>query len=169
MSGHQPDISPNISQHRYPSDHDSQVLESERRHIWRVDGVEITGSDYPECLDRTHFDCDDCSFFFRDGRSDQCRLRKHRLEREQIWEDIQPLVIYERRRAEIGRVLQYELHAHGRELHYSVLTAILRERYPHLNGREHEIADVMRSTPKVFEKVSPGVYKVGSSHRPTRE
>lgn len=160
MDGHQLEISPHTPKHRYRTDHDSQVLERERDHIWRVDGVVMTGRDYPECLGRTHFDCDDCSFFFEDGRGDQCRLRKRRLEREQIWEDIQPLVAYEKRRMEISRALEHELRSHGRELHYSVLTAILRERYPQLNAREHQIADVMRSTPKVFEMVSPGVYKV---------
>lgn len=53
--------------------------------------------------------------------------------------------------------------------HYSVLTGIILERYPSLEVDEHEIGDVLRSMPKVFERVTPGVYKVSRAEHATQK
>lgn len=150
-----------------PMDHDFQVIVGERRHVHFVDDVEITGYDYPACLDHTSFDCEDCSFFFEDKRSDKCRLRRCRTERQEIWEEIQPLIAYQKRCMAISSAIQHELAAHGRELHNSVIIKMVMERYPLLEADERLICHALRSMPQMFEQVNPGVYRARTTDQAT--
>ena len=150
-----------------PVDKESQIVEGFQRHIYYIDGNRITGSDYPVCLDYEDFDCDDCTFFFEDNRSDKCRLLRRHRERQEIWEEIQPLIAYERQRKAIGRVIQHELAAHGRELHNSVIIKMVMERYPLLEADERLICHALRSMPQMFEQVSPGVYRARTTDQAT--
>jgi hypothetical protein len=132
-------------------------------HLW-IDGVHISPWDCPVCLKRENGRCVRCSFF--DPAS--CRLR-HDTELKCDLKSI--LDEYRERRAArlrrkttprlaILRALQAELRAHGRPLHYTVLTRIVADRYPRLQATETNVVRVMSSHPEMFEKTAEGVYQV---------
>ena len=68
------------------------------------------------------------------------------------------LTNYERRQALIDAIYD-ELKAHGRSLHYEVLTKIVRDRYPKLKIKSGSVLRLMSSAPEKFEWIDRGVYK----------
>ena len=139
-------------------DPDLQILEEEKYHFHRLDGVILTGSNYPVCLDHESFGCDDCDFF----DEEDCRLRRSRALREEIWAIVKPWAIYQTRRLELERVLQIELQSHGRPLHWTIIAQIIEARYPQLDASRAMIRRVL-GTSKHFEEAAPGVYQLAST------
>lgn len=144
-----------------------QILDEERFRIHYVDGVAISGKDYPPCLDSAVFDsgvldCDQCEFFI----DEECKLRRSATYRLAVWEIIEPWVEREKKRQErlerreaLRAVLAEQLEAHGRELHYSVIARMVQQRYPHLEATESLVLRILSSSPELFEQLGPGLYK----------
>jgi hypothetical protein len=139
-----------------------------RQRIHYVDDIPITGKDYPLCLGQRTFECDLCSFFFEGRLENECRLLRAKAERTAIWDAIRPWVAMEQRRDALRKALETELRTHGRELHYTVLVRIIRERYPNLRSvaTEYTVSRTLCSFPNTFERLVPGLYRLapGAAH-----
>ena len=133
----------------------NQILKEERFQVHYVDGVPITGRDYPVCLESDAFECDLCEFFF----DDECRLRRSKAYREAVWEVIEPWVEQEREKGTLRQAVADQLESHGRALHYSVIARMIRQRYPHLEATEARVLRVLYGCPELFEQLGPGLYK----------
>lgn len=151
-------------------DWEYQAFLEERNRTHHVDGVPVTGKDYPPCLNRRSFDCDACSFYFESRFEDECRLRRARAKRLAIWEVIRPWAEMEWRREALRKALEHELRMHGRELHYTVLVRMVRERYPHFreSATEYTISRILCASPETFERLAPGLYRLASGAEPSR-
>lgn len=133
------------------------IIEQERRHVYYLDGVPLTGLSYPTCLEQDQFDCSDCEFF----DEDDCPLRRSSYLRQDTWDVIEPWVAacrLQRQRPRLEAALQQELRAHGRPLHYTLIAQIIRERHPHLAASDHHIVRVLHASPQLFRKVAQGLY-----------
>ncbi len=144
---------------------EEQILLEERRRFTTFDGVTITGSNYPSCLEVNSLDCDDC-YFFPKGT---CGLRRSQYRRERLWDIIEPWVQRERARREweerLREAITAEVRGHGRELHYSVIAQMVRERYPGFEISDGTVYNFLHSRPQVFASVAPGVFKLVGSNR----
>jgi hypothetical protein len=133
-----------------------QILEEERLHIHYLDGVAITGSDYPLCLENDAFDCDQCQFFFDE---DECKLRRSKKYRKRVWGIIEPWVLHERKKNALRQAVADQLQGYGRALHYSIITRMVQDRYPQLNANEGQVLRVLWGCPDLFQQLGPGRYK----------
>ena len=147
------------AQLRHDLERELRVIEEERRHIVYVCDTPVGAEDYPPCLDRTDFDCESCSFIFRDPHRSGCYLRHNHDERKNIWEILGPWAEALRRRRLLLEAIEKELGAHGRELHYAVLTRMLQERHPALTPTEGAVLHALFRS-RSFVCVSPGVYRL---------
>ena len=135
---------------------------SRREHIW-VDGVRISPYNCPDCLKWGEFDCHHCAFF----APETCQLLHDPflmldtrtffvLYRERFEEQGAAQL---KRQQELIHAISSELQAHGRPLHYAVLTRMVTDRHPRLQVTEYGVLRIMSFHPDVFERVAEGVYK----------
>jgi len=128
----------------------------------RIGGVRITPDDCPDCLMFVECDCTLCDFFV----PETCPLRRD----PSIFYEVKAILdIYhqrqERRAAWLHRqrylisAVRRELQAHGRPLHYVVLTRMVADRYPELHASEHSVLRAMAYRPDIFERITEGVYQ----------
>lgn len=61
--------------------------------------------------------------------------------------------------ASISQIIHNELQAHGRPLHYTIITKIIQGRYPKIGITDRDIQRHLRQHSELFERVSPGVFK----------
>lgn len=64
-----------------------------------------------------------------------------------------------KRQKQLIHAIRSELQAHGRPLHYAVLTRMVADRHPKLQVSEHRVYKIMAYHPEVFERVTAGVYR----------
>lgn len=124
-----------------------------------IQGIRITPSDCPDCLQHDEFDCDECTFFI----PDDCRL----LHNPQMCTELRRHLDVARdrlrkernRRVALQKAILHELQTHGRPLHYTIVAQILVERHAHLSPRPLQILRVLQTSSTLFECVSEGTYK----------
>jgi hypothetical protein len=128
-----------------------------------VDGIRIHLFDEPKCLrtgqDNDASGCDYCDFF----SPINCLLKYD----EFLIEDLNRFkAIRLKKRVESARwgkaivqIILYELKAHGRPLHYSIIAKIIISRYPKLRLGEKSVYQFIILHPELFERVDPGVYR----------
>lgn len=133
-----------------------------RNHLW-IGDVEMTPWDCPPCLRGRRGNCPSCLYF--DPFS--CPISRNAA----LQEDVTVLFeIARQRRAEqraeryarwkeVALALRSELTAHGRPLHYSVLTKMLARRHRRLKVNEAEVIVALSRFPDMFEKIDEGVYR----------
>lgn len=132
-----------------------------------IDDVRINAFNMPKCLKLGYLlnftQCEKCSFF----SPYDCLLRS---EPELINElsifiisKRKKIVDYQKRKKAAIQAIFIELKAHGRPLHYTVLTSIIHKRHPSLGLTEFSVLKTMSSHPEVFEYVDVGLYKYKKS------
>jgi len=128
-----------------------------------IGGVSITSFDYPNCVEEGRTlhksQCYFCEFF---SVSD-CPIRRDPTilrdvialysQNRSYWQE------YQERRDEIIDAIYSELKAHGRPLHYEILTKIVCDRYPKLKLNSRKIVHIMGWHTGKFECIGEGVYK----------
>ncbi len=127
-------------------------------YVW-IDGIHISPDDCPDCLKYEGFDCDLCTFLI----PGTCKLLHDPI----FMQDVGLLfdIYRERREKQLQRqeailcVIQTELQAHGRPLHYTVLARMIADRYPTLPVTELGVLRIMALHPNIFEKITEGVYQ----------
>jgi hypothetical protein len=134
-----------------------------------IEDVRISAFSMPRCLKIGKIldfeSCDLCTFFAPREciiRSDPELLDELRIF---ITSRRMRIVDYRKRRNAKIRALLIELKAHGRPLHYSVLTQIVNKRHPKLGFTEGAVLRTMSKHPEVFENVDKGVYQNKKSKR----
>lgn len=128
-----------------------------------VDGLKIPANGGPPCLSGGNVvseeDCETCEYF----SSKECLLRYDSY----LFEELnQFLAIREEQQVQqikrskaISKIIHYELKAHGRPLHYSMISKIITSRYPKLHLSEKGIRRFMDWHRDLFERVEEGIYK----------
>lgn len=128
-----------------------------------VAGVKIAFDEPPSCLRvASDFDenaCDTCEYF----SPNECLLK---IDENLIGDlnritltGIERNVAANRRKNIIVTLVYEELKAHGRPLHYSVITKIITGRYPKLNVTEDSIYHLIHRHAEMFESIGEGVYQ----------
>lgn len=128
-----------------------------------VDEVRFTPFNGPPCVQpdqpQTSHQCDSCEYF----SPSNCLLRLD----EFLLDDINRLSairsehteIAEKKRRAITKAIYRELKAHGRALHYTVITKIMMARYPKFQLKAHSVYHYLVRHPELFERVDAGVYR----------
>lgn len=119
----------------------------------------ISSYDMPACIELGKFRCSTCTFF----SPQTCLLRNDPILLEEARRFIKPYqdgqIQDEKRRRQLIKIIQGELKAHGRPLHYSLLTQMIADRYPRIKPTEKSVLLLMSRRPGLFERVSEGVYR----------
>lgn len=128
-----------------------------------VDGVTISNSDAPICMqygsEFDEIDCEYCDFFTPDNcllRLDEYllddinRFNEMKVERQQR---------YLKRSKAISRIIHNELKAHGRPLHYKIISKIVNDRHPKIRVTDNGVYRFMIWHPNLFEPLGDGVYR----------
>ncbi|MEN4042128.1 MAG: hypothetical protein ROW39_07285 [Anaerolineaceae bacterium] len=158
----EPDDFYEVEEIEEPSESETQRTNSEYNRI-RINGISISLSDYPECFDSDDFDCEECDFCITDKYSTECRIADiETLEVTRIFFENyrNRYLAYPKHQEELIQAVRRELGGHGRPLHYSILTRIVGDRYPELRVSESKIIRIMTKHPRIFERVSEGVYRL---------
>lgn len=123
-----------------------------------IEGRYFSIEDCPDCITWEGYECDLCDFFV----PEDCPLLNDPFLLSDLRSDyLRRLRFIEERRLEqekLIRALVVELRAHGRPLHYSLLTRMIADRYPKLNPSLRSVSQTLSAHPNVFYKVVPGVY-----------
>ncbi|MBC7250088.1 MAG: hypothetical protein H5T62_07370 [Anaerolineae bacterium] len=124
-----------------------------------VEGVRISLNHCPDCLKYENFDCYLCSFFAPETCPLLCDpfLMQDVETVISIWREHQ--AAQTRRQEMLILAVRSELQAHGRPLHYTVLTRMVSDRHPELRVSERSVLLIMTHHPDIFERVAEGVYK----------
>ena len=144
-----------------------QVIRQRGQRVCYLYSVPITGQDYPSCLGKTDYNCDECSFVIEDQEG-RCRLQQSRWLRNLVWNTIAPWVKVEKAKDFLREAIEHELRLHGRALHYTIIARIVVERYPDMNATESSVYQTLWSHPDVFQRVAPGVYRVDAGRLPSQ-
>jgi hypothetical protein len=128
-----------------------------------IGGVPITSSDYPHCIEVHRIPhksyCHNCEFFSiidcpirRDITilRDAITLFAHHKRYAQEFEERKQIII---------ETIFTELKAHGRPLHYEVVSRILHDRHPNLKLNSRKVLQYMHWHPEKFENIDRGVYQ----------
>jgi hypothetical protein len=128
-----------------------------------VGGVRFSLWDGPPCIytdkKQPNNHCDDCEFF----SPLNCLLRYD----EYLLEDIRRFIQighdrveqYRRKERAILKLLHKELRAHGRPLHYTVISRIMISRYPKLKMTIQRTYRYLNRHPDWFDKIDTGIYR----------
>jgi len=126
--------------------------------IW-VAGVTLTPSDCPSCLESDPaYDCGECTYFV----PSDCPLRRqYYVANVRAVFDLyrQRRVVPKRGRRRLVQAVAAELRAHGRPLHYQIITRMVADRYPTLQVTASRVLKILNSKPEMFEKLRAGVYR----------
>ena len=132
--------------------------------LW-VEGVMLTPDRCPDCVKNGDGDCAFCEYF----APKDCPLLADAF----LWRDVCTIIAIwrerrwrqwegEERRWMLLTAVYAELRAHGRPLHFSVLTRMVQDRYPELEVTSHIVLLTMAAHPDRFVKVRQGVYRCQS-------
>lgn len=121
--------------------------------------VEFSPSEYPTCIESDNFDCATCHFFMRN--SCPILLDQENLElTRKGFEIYQKLVYWPRGESyNLFEAAQKELLAHGKPLHFQLLSKILIKRYPNLGITDRKLHKILRLNPIFFVNLEDGVFQ----------
>ena len=128
-----------------------------------IGGIKINAREQPECVEfgrpLSKERCYVCEFF----SEEDCPLRKDFTvlkevsfffaQNKRYWKE------YHEQREEVIEAIYQELKAHGRALHYEILTQIVKDRYPKLRITPFKVVRLMGNHAERFEWVDEGVYR----------
>jgi hypothetical protein len=144
-------------------DADAGVFDGYKFQLLSIGGLYINSQDFPACVERgkslPKSYCYMCEFF----SAADCPLRRD----ADLVRELKVLFTQRRTRQKeyvenqtaVVDALYDELKAHGRPLHYEVLTQIIKDRYPKLQLNPRIASHLMSRHKDYFEKVSRGVYQ----------
>ena len=148
---------------KYPSSDFPDIDTSMFGNTLTIGGIHINIHDYPKCIPTGRIppksQCYICEFFTVSDcpiRRNPTILRETRslfVQNKRYWQENR-----DQRDAKIDAIYS-ELKAHGRPLHYEIISKIMKDRYPKLRLSAIMILHFMGRHPEKFEWVDVGVFK----------